>query len=439
MTLFASWLGCLAVASCVNLLCVGSTRSGKTWSELKRLVEAAVQGCIALVVADPHRDSLASPLLHHLVARGLQRRILFDRLGDLARVIGWTFLEASSAKTPLARHAENEASIRAFVDILLRRRELTTVAKFPLIEEWLMLACWLYVEQDKQRPLTDIKYAFQPKHPCFRDLLDHGSNLETVRRFRALARGKVSRAQYGAAARLLAGVCDAPAFAVRCVAKPVFNFSRFLDQAGILLVEGGGESLSDDAMRAIMGAIILRTIRYVRSRPRPYPPVILAIDEVNNAGLFSSFEARALAETAKYGLAQHVLTQQLNFPNPAITEGVLSNTLVHEWFGNNSPAVRRVAAADLGDREFADLIRTHRVGECSIKDRHTVVARHYVVPLENPWGWPELLKRKGERALREIQLRPEYHTPSWSPPGDDREQGTSDGQTSPDDNPLVGI
>jgi len=439
MSLLASWLGLMVVASCVNLLCVGSTRSGKTWSELRRLVEAAVRGTIALVVVDPHRDSLATPLLHHLVARGLKARILFDRLNNLARVIGWTFLEASGANTPLERLAENEATIRAFVDILLRRRDLTSVAQFPLIEEWLLLACWLFVEQEQPRALSEIKYAFQPRHPRFRELLDHGTNPDTVRRFRALARGKVSRAQVAPAARLLAGVCEAPAFAVRCVARPRFDFARFLDRSGILIVEGGGESLSDDAMRAILGAIILRTIRYVRNRPRPYPPVILAMDEVNNAGLFSHFEARALAETAKYGLSQHVLTQQLNFPTPAITEGVLANTLVHEWFGNNSPTVRRVAAADLGDRQFAELIRTHRVGECSIKDRHTVVARHYVVPLENPWGWPELLQRKGERALHEIQQRPEYHTPSWSPAGDQLERGTHDDSPPPDDNPLLGI
>lgn len=439
MTAIAAILCSLAVASCVNLLCVGSTRSGKTWTELKRLVEAAADGFAALVVLDPHRDSLATPLLHHLVARGLKRRILFDRLHDLMRVIGWSFLEASQAKNPLLRLAHNEANIRAFVDILLRRRELSSVAQFPLIEEWLLLACWLYIEQDCERPLTDIKYAFQPGHPTFRDLLDHCTNPATVRRFREIAKGKSTRGQYGGAARLIAGLCNAPAFAVRCVARPTFDFGEFLDNAGILIIEGGGEGLSEDAMRAMMGAIILRTIRYARHRTRPYPPVILAIDEACNAGLFSHFEARALAETAKNGLFLHVLTQQLNFPTPAITETVLANTLVHEWFYNTSPAVCRAAAADLGDREIAQIIRTHEVGECSIKKRERVVWRKYVVPLENPWGWPALLARKGERALAEIQQRREYHTPEQLLPGEDNQRKPKHDQPTEDDNPQLAI
>lgn len=59
-----------------NILVCGSTRSGKSMAELRRLVEAAEEGA-ALVVIDPHRDSLAAKLLEHLVSRGLKRHILF--------------------------------------------------------------------------------------------------------------------------------------------------------------------------------------------------------------------------------------------------------------------------------------------------------------------------------------------------------------------------
>src|SRR5882672_6340151 len=97
---------CLYMLS--HLLACGSTRSGKTWAELKRLVTAALRGTIALVVIDPNRDSLATPLLAHLIARGLQNRIVFDRLSDLHRVLSWDFLPPSTATDPLVRFAENE-------------------------------------------------------------------------------------------------------------------------------------------------------------------------------------------------------------------------------------------------------------------------------------------------------------------------------------------
>jgi DNA helicase HerA-like ATPase len=59
-----------------NILICGSTRSGKSMAELRRLVEAA-EGGASLVVIDPHQNSLSSKLLEHLTARGLQRRIIF--------------------------------------------------------------------------------------------------------------------------------------------------------------------------------------------------------------------------------------------------------------------------------------------------------------------------------------------------------------------------
>ena len=233
----------------INTLTCGSTRSGKTWSELRKLVEAAEMGFIALVVLDPHRDSLATPLVEHLVARGMQRRILFDRLVDVHRVLGWDFLPPSSASNSLDRLAENEAHIRAFTDVLCRRRQVESLATTPLIEEWLLNVTWLYIEQDQRLPLTDMQFAFDPKHATFKRMLDHCMNPDVAAKFRAIARGTTRRSQFAAATRLIAAVCGSPAFAVRCTSRPTFDLGRFLNNhAGILIVEGGGANLSDDAM-----------------------------------------------------------------------------------------------------------------------------------------------------------------------------------------------
>jgi hypothetical protein len=138
------------------------------------------------------------------------------------------------------------------------------------------------------------------------------------------------------------------------------------------------------------------------------------------------------------GLFIHILVQQLNFPTPAITESVLANTLVHEWFFNANPMVCRKAAADLGDRNYANGIRTLKVGERFVKERHRVLCG-YVKPLEDPWGFPGLARKKAERALTEILQRPEYRTPE--------QQNRIHGQTTEpthdgpheEDNPNLGI
>src|SRR5437016_194441 len=109
-----------------NVLSVGSTRSGKSMTECRRLVDAAEDGC-SLVVIDPHPDSLAARLLEHLVARGLQKRILFDRLTDVDQVLGYDFLPKPSAKSPGERQRQLEELVFAFADVLCRRRQISTL------------------------------------------------------------------------------------------------------------------------------------------------------------------------------------------------------------------------------------------------------------------------------------------------------------------------
>ena len=55
------------------------------------------------------------------------------------------------------------------------------------------------------------------------------------------------------------------------------------------------------------------------------------------------------------------------------------------------------AAADLGSKDFEDQIRSLKPGERMVKERNRVF-REYVPLLDNPWGFPSLLKKKAERA-----------------------------------------
>jgi hypothetical protein len=427
-----------------NILICGSTRSGKSMAELRRLVDAAEAGA-ALVVIDPHRDSLASRLLEHLVARGLKARILFDRLTDLDRVLGYDFLPKPTAATPLQRLTEVDELVRSFCNVLCRRRQLESLATAAQTEEWVIPALLLYLEQEDHPPLPILDHAFGPPgHPDFMQLLRGCRNQEVASKFREIERGAIRRGQYAPAERLIHGVCNSPAFAIRCGAT--FHLASFLGRRGILLIEGGG-SVSDDAMRTMMGAVILQVIRHVRSRPRPSPPVILALDEATNAGLIgaSGYETRAAAECQKMGLAIHILVQSLNFPSAEITEGLLTNCIRHEWFFAANQAVIRKAAGDLGGTQYEGELRSLKVGERFVKDRDRV-SREYVPLLEDPWGFGGLARKKAQRALEEIKRRPEYRTP-WVASGRFVEDTATAHQTPVDrpspptegDNPNVGI
>jgi len=66
-----------------NKIVIGTTQYGKSYHELREILDAADEGNIAIIVCDPHRRSLAWNCLQHLVARGHTHRIIWDSLDDL--------------------------------------------------------------------------------------------------------------------------------------------------------------------------------------------------------------------------------------------------------------------------------------------------------------------------------------------------------------------
>jgi hypothetical protein len=398
----------------VNTLCIGSTRSGKSVSQIEAVVKAADANNTAIVVLDPHGDSLAWPLLTHLVARGHKHRIRFDRFSNFKRVLDWQFLTPSTARSSVERHAENTETIGAFTNILLRRSGSDSLASAPLKEEWVNNACWLYIHQDTPPGEDKLVYAFEPDTKEFKSLLENCTDEEALRPFRKLADGKIRANDVSSARRLFRGVCKSPAFAVRC-GQGRFKLEPFLNNKGILLVEGASKgNVSYDAMRTMFGAISLRVIRYARIRQRAYPRTLLLMDEATNAGLVTDYEVQAMAECQKMGLDITVLVQLLDFPNSDITKGVLANCLRHEWFYNSSADVLRAAAADLGKSEHsdrADEIRHFIVGQRYVKERHRVW-RDRAKLLPDPWGLPGLSEQKTQQALTEIYQSEDYVTVS---------------------------
>lgn len=406
-----------------NKLTVGSTQSGKSYSEVPDILAAAADRRISIVVADPHARSLARNALGHLIARGHKSRIIWDQLDELRYTPKYRFFTRSRATNSLLRAKENHQSAEQFAELLCRRREMQSLASSPQTEEWTLKATLFLLNQPYDFLGSDLRYALRPGHPTFERLKRTCTEPDLSFEFDRVARGEIKPGQYAAAQRLINGVCDAPSFIARCGTS--FDLSAFLDNYGILLVEGG--DVSQPVLQTILGSIILQTIQYVRARPRSTPRVLLVLDEATNANLVGAagHEVRALAECQKMGLDVHVLVQSLNFPNSYITDGVLTNCTRHEWFYAANSAVARKAAEDLGDSDLEHSIRHLEVGQRYVKER--TVVRYEVVPeLPNPWIFPQLCERKVQHALTEIRQRPEYGGNAECSPGESATPNSSE-------------
>lgn len=397
-----------------NKIVVGSTQSGKSYSEVDVILEAANDRRIAIVGLDPHARSLVRNSVTHLVARGHERRIIWDQLDELRSAPKYRFLPRSHAHHPLERAKQNHQTAEEFTELLCRRRDTHSLTTSPLLEEWTMKAILLLLNQPHDHLAADLRYVFKPGHPTFARLVRNCQHPDVRYDFEQIAEGVIKSGQFSAAARLINAICDAPAFIARD--GFAFNLSTFLDGCGILLVEGG--PVSQPVLQTILGCLILQTIHYVRTRSRPYPRILLVLDEATNANLVGAagHEVRALAECQKMGLDIHILVQSLNFPSSYVTDGVLTNCIRHEWFYAANAAVARKAAEDLGNHDLETVIRNLKVGERYVKDRDHVFCDQ-VPLLPDPWIFPKLAERKVQKAIARIRQRPEYGGNDSCPPG----------------------
>src|SRR5205823_11404509 len=115
------------------------------------------------------------------------------------------------------------------------------------------------------------------------------------------------RTEISPAERILRAVLTSPAFRVRC-GNATFDLGRFLDENGILILDGSSRgNLSRDAAAVMMGAIILRVIQHCRTGTKS--AVVLVLDEAVNADLIGAHESRAFSEAAKWPLEFHIMIQ----------------------------------------------------------------------------------------------------------------------------------
>lgn len=395
-----------------NVLKVGATRKGKSESAAREIVESPEE---AVCIFDPHKQSLAERVFTHATGN-----VLYERLSNIKHTLGFDLLKASRNPDALLRQLENQRRAEAFVEVLLRRRDLEGMAGTPLMEEWVMAAIMLYLFQPTAKPLPILPFAFLPSTPEFASLVSECELPDICAKFQQLEKLSLRalRAEVGSASRLLNAVFRSLSFQARC--RGGFNLGGFLQKKGTLIVERG-EDIGDDPMRVIMGAIILLVIDCAKSRAKPHPPIRIVIDEATNARLVGSPELRGIAETNKNGLFWTFLVQNLDFPDP---DAVLQNCLRHEWFGCPNHKLARIAATDVvaglsWDTEESRAERIARLtdeimnlppGYRWVRDPEGS-RKEYVEMLQNPWpDWPGLRERKLLEKLTWIYARPEYQT-----------------------------
>jgi hypothetical protein len=417
-----------------NVTAVGATRTGKSMSGLQRLVQSAPTE--AAILLDPHMKSFAYGAVIHTPGE-----VLYERLSNITETLGFDFLSPSTHPNPVVRQQENQLRAEAFTEILLRRRNVDGIAGTPLMEEWCMAALMLFLFQSVPKPLALLPFAFLPGSREFRSLVRDCALREIRYKFRQLARRSLSavRAEVGSAERLFTAVFRSPAFTVR--SRGGFDLGEFLQRRGKLIIERGSE-IGDDAMRTIMGAIVLLTIEHAKRRPKPYPPITIYIDEATNARLIGAPELHGIAETNKNGLYWQFFVQNL----PAGADAILQNCHRHEWFACPSYDLARKAATDIaaglrpGDASRSERIATLTDEVINLSPgwrwvRDAAGARKEYVPLlENPWpDWPGLREAKFEEKLQWIYRRPEYRKPDVSPCSNSSKTETPRPSKSPDD------
>jgi hypothetical protein len=448
-----------------HCLIVGAPGSGKSTFELKRLVEEADRGETAIICQDPHQNSLSGPLFVALCERGHRSRILYDRLSDVDRVLKWDLLSPSTATCPRQRRGENQTACDQFAEVLLRRRGKDSAADAPSTEEWLLAALNLYIRQRHRRPLADIRYAFNFGHPTFESMLEGCEDADVRCKFEEIRDSR--QTPYKPAERLIAGVCRSPAFQVRTEHAEGFDFARHLDKKGIIIVEGGeGGALSADAMRTMMGAILLKTLNYIRDRKRERPGVRVALDEANNANLIgqAGHEVRALAELRKYGLGMDIMVQLLDFPSSRIERAVLATCATRYYFSCSDPRTANLLGEDLGgcfqtpgtktryykdgstfdapydmNNPYAAELRNLGQGEYLVR-RGTKTSRERCTPLPNSFGFSkETQIGVMEGLLQVVKQRPEYFSPDESIDRPPTEQSPSPNLDPESDDSPFGI
>jgi|GEM_PF-6480627 len=370
---------------------VGRTGSGKTLGELPELLEHVEDRNVAIIVLD-HHGHLSKLFAQHLKKRGRTPRLLYDELGRFERVLAPRFLIPSKADNPIERQADIHKAIMAFLDVLWTAsgRDDKNWHEMPTLSMYLELGARLFVNQPEQLIPRYFPYVFRPKHPVFHYLLANTFDEEAGEEFEEIAflekRGNYNLLdqKIGPAKRLTRQDFSFPEFDHRMASS--LNVGKVLRNKKIVIVDAS--SVPKQAAAAVFRmwncAAIFEMERHYALTGEP-TPVIFVWEEAADINMIRvrSVETSILRAGRKFGATAHVLSQDLDFEDPAVRKIVVGNTTVHKWYNPGDPELALFAALDLGLPQL-DPYRIHSetTTERALPNGHVYQDRHSIRTVE---------------------------------------------------------
>lgn len=293
------------------------------------------------IVIDPP-GTMVRKMLLDLSHRGKLGSVIYVRLRDTDRNVGFDWLTPSTDPDPIERRQANEIARDNFKKMLLFRRGLQDTSKNPIIDAGLNALLDLRLNQDCYSPEYWLTDAFTPGSPAQNFLLAHCTRPDIVEKFIDWNMLSVPRRrdETGPAQRIAEGYFGKTNVLVHTGAT--FDFSYWLNHGGSIFLDGDG--MDDDAMHVMCMSILLRGFQHCRSGTKL--PVAFVADEATKYTDFNI--AQQMRELAKYWGFLHLLFQNpLDFQTPQIRNEVFGNT--YHWWGHlGNPDAAEFAAKEIG-------------------------------------------------------------------------------------------
>lgn len=461
----------------------GGSQSGKTTGSVKDAVRKIEEGTCAVALYDP-KGSYADKLIAHIVKRDLhtKRRIIYDDLNYLGRVVDYTLIQRSTDTDPLIRRQQNEIFKNDFLQVLgaVHGDDLTTM---PTKGTGAEMAYELWAVNDlPQVAIARCLDVMSAEHRAWRRNLTKPGVIHYFEELIA-ATPRQRHDETFPTVKMLE-IFASIIIEARTLGTPV-SLEPLLREKAVWIMRGSPASRASDFLMASHALSILQTVeRFYKRTGNPLPVRIINDECLAHPGLMGKAIMDRMVECLEQGVEIESLWQCLPF-NPDYRSILLQNCDEQVYYKQGDyqaaelaarqilrPDPRQVKHQDVRRRtrqegftfrehegktfqtplqydetdvsviyapvneqyaEFINALRDAPPGYCCWTDgrRHSAKPQR-VIKLDDSWMKNPQFQLRLLEALNAIRAQPEYHTPtltsSWTPPDNDRNNGHGNGQ-----------
>lgn len=373
----------------VSELIIGGSGTGKSVGKNRDLLAAAIAKSAGIFVMDGH-GLLGQDLALQLINKGLQRRLVYDRLSKFNKVLAGMSLRPSSAINMLEYEAENQQRVAAFMALLWRASQRTEdIFAMPMMSMYVEYGIRLIMFQKTPVPFSALVFAYRLNHPICEHLIDNCTDEEVVEEWRELQRlqrkqsDNILESKLGPAKRLVRSVFGQPAFRERCDGHA--DIGQLCLDKQIVIVDG--LNAPKEAVTAVVGGLSLQIFQFLQenfARTGKPCPVILVWEEAAAFNLIGDYELDMLREGRKYGLAAIVMSQDENWADPRMSRTIKSCAQIHKYYNPRDPEIALSEATELALAQLnPDLVKHEQWSERMVFDGYETKKRKGVSTSED--------------------------------------------------------